>query len=66
MTWLDRLKSVLMGQAFELENADRGQLIKDLHKIWSDIYTWIGLHQGLSTEVLRFSATSQLEKWQIE
>ena len=57
VSWLDRLKSVLMGKAFELENANRDQLISDLHTIWRDIYAQIGLHQGLSTEALRFAAT---------
>ena len=57
VSWLDRLKSILMGAAFELKNTSREQLIKDLHIIWRDIYAQIGLHQGLSTEALRFAAT---------
>ena len=57
VSWLDRLKSMLMGKAFELENTNRDQLILDLHTIWRDIYAQIGLHQGLSTEALRFAAT---------
>ena len=57
VSWLDRLKSMLMGKAFELENADREQLIDELHTIWCHIYAQIGLQQGLSTEALRFAAT---------
>ena len=55
--WLDRLKSILMGKAFELQNANGTVLIKDLHSIWRDIYAQIGLKQGLNTEALRFAAT---------
>lgn len=57
ISWLDRLKSILMGAAFELKNTDRRGLINDLHTTWRDIYTVIGLRQGLSTEALRFAAT---------
>ena len=57
VAWLDRLKSILMGAAFELENANRHGVIDDLHTIWSDIYTRIGLRQSLNAEVLRFAAT---------
>ena len=57
VSWLDRLKSILMGKAFELKNVSSDSLIKDLHTIWKDIYAQIGLHQGLSTEALRFAAT---------
>ena len=57
VSWLDRLKSILMGKAFELKNTNRDRLISDLHTIWRDIYAQIGLRQGLSTEALRFAAT---------
>ena len=57
VSWLDRLKSILMGAAFELKQTDRKGLIKELHTIWRDIYSVIGLRQGLSTEALRFAAT---------
>ena len=57
VSWLDRLKSMLMGAAFELEEGDPGQLVRDLHVIWRDIYKTVGLRQGLSTEALRFAAT---------
>ena len=57
VSWLDRLKSILMGKAFELKNKNRDRLISDLHTIWRDIYAQIGLQQGLSTEALRFAAT---------
>jgi hypothetical protein len=57
VSWIDRLKSILMGSAFELKNANNDGIIADLHKCWRDIYAVIGLRQGLSTEALRFAAT---------
>ena len=57
VSWMDRLKSTLMGTAFELKNVDLEGLVKDLHTVWRDIYSVIGLRQGLSTEALRFAAT---------
>jgi len=58
VSWLDRLKSILMGLAFKLEeDVTRRTLIDDLHTIWRDIYSTLGLRQGLSTEALRFAAT---------
>ena len=56
VSWLDRLKCILMGKAYELPESSI-QLIPELHNIWRDIYKEIGLHQGLSTESLRFAAT---------
>jgi hypothetical protein len=61
VAWLDRLKSIIMGSAFELKNTDHGVLIRELHAIWRDIYGAIGLRQGLSTEALRFTATLMSE-----
>ena len=57
VSWLDRLKSILMGTAFELKNANVEGLVKELHTVWRDIYRVIGLRQGMSTEALRFAAT---------
>lgn len=57
VSWLDRLKSILMGSAFELKKANHQGLIDDLHTTWRDIYSLIGLRQGMSTEALRFAAT---------
>lgn len=57
VSWLDRLKSILMGAAFELENVNQAGIIKELHGTWRDIYNVVGLRQGLSTEALRFAAT---------
>lgn len=57
VAWIDRLKSILMGIAFELEKSDNDQVIRDLHTTWRDIYGVIGLRQGLSAESLRFAAT---------
>ncbi len=57
VSWLDRLKSILMGAAFELPKGGSPGLIDELHRIWRDTYAVIGLRQGLSTEALRFAAT---------
>lgn len=57
VTWIDRLKSILMGAAFDLKNANQEGLISELHTAWRDIYSVIGLRQGLSTEALRYAAT---------
>lgn len=55
--WLDRLKSLLMGIAFEHGSGNEAEIIGELHGIWEGIYHTIGLRQGLSTEALRFAAT---------
>lgn len=55
--WLDRLKSLLMGIAFERGSGNKAEIIEELHGIWEGIYKVIGLRQGLSTEALRFAAT---------
>jgi hypothetical protein len=59
---LDRLKSSLMGAAFELKIPNKMEVIDTLHNIWADIYRCIGLRQGLDTEALRFAATLATEK----
>ncbi len=62
---LDRLKSIVMGLAFTLEeDVAREHLIDHLHKTWRDIYLTIGLRPGLDTEALRFAATLYLESKQ--
>ncbi len=57
VSWIDRLKSILMGTAFELKTGNRAVITKELHTVWRDIYSVIGMRQGLSTEALRFGAT---------
>lgn len=57
VSWIDRLKSTLMGSAFDLVNVNQTGIINQLHTTWRDIYSVIGLRQGLSTEALRFAAT---------
>jgi hypothetical protein len=59
---LDRLKSNLMGTAFELKNANQRGVITNLHNTWRGIYSVTGLRQGWSTEALRFSATLHAEE----
>ena len=62
VSWLDRLKSMLMGSAFELPRANNQGLIEDLHTNGRDIYAVVGLRQGLSAEALRFAATLRMEE----
>lgn len=57
VSWLDRFKSIMMGAAFELKDTNQKGVITELHSTWRDIYSVIGLRQGLSTEALRFAAT---------
>lgn len=57
VAWLDRLKSGLMGAAFELETGNKAELIRELQTVWKDVYATVGLRLGLSSEALRFAAT---------
>lgn len=61
VAWLDRLKSALMGTAFENSKGNKHEAIMELHQIWGDIYRCVGLHQGRSSESLRFAATLKSE-----
>lgn len=54
---LDRLKTALMGMAFENSEDNKEETIHELHQTWAEIYRWVGLHQGRSSEALRFAAT---------
>lgn len=57
VSWFDRLKSILMGLAFETKTGNEKETVEELHHIWRDIYGCIGLRQGLSAETLKFGAT---------
>ena len=57
VSWLDKLKSRLMGVAFRNNPDNSREHINELHWIWGRIYWAVGLRQGLSTEALRFGAT---------
>ena len=57
VSWFDRLKSILMGAAFELPGNNQEEIVNELRVVWSNIYSCIGLRQGMSTEALRFAAT---------
>ena len=59
VSWLDRLKSMLMAIVFEAGNSP--QAIGQIHQVWSDIYGIIRLRLGLSTEALGFAATLKLD-----
>ena len=57
VSWLDRLKSMLMAVVFDSKTGNQDEIISEVHEIWSAIYHIIGLRLGLSTESLRFAAT---------
>ncbi len=57
VAWLDRLKSALMGTVFEYSEGDKKETIRELHQVWGEVYRWVGLNQGRSSESLRFAAT---------
>jgi hypothetical protein len=60
--WLDKCKSMLMGQAFELsKNADAGTAkIDELRALWGKIYDRLATNPVGGHEVLRVTATIQL------
>lgn len=62
VSWFDRLKSMLMAVVFESDGGNVSEHIKEVHKIWSQIYECAGLDLELSTEALRFAATLWLEE----
>ncbi len=60
VSWFDRLKSILMGIAFETGEDARSEVIDELHRLWRQIYARIGTRDGVDGEVLRFGATLRL------
>lgn len=62
VSYLDRLKSSLMGIVFELKAGNKMEVIDEMHRLWADIYRCIGLRQGMDTEALRFAATLRASK----
>lgn len=62
VSWIDKLKSQLMGLAFETgATAGREEAIKELHLIWQDIYRSIGRQKYLTAETVRFAGTLSAE-----
>ena len=67
VSWLDKLKSRLMRAAFEDNQGNSEEHVKELHDIWGQIYATlgslhkvasdIGLRENISSETLRFAAT---------
>lgn len=57
VSWMDRLKSMLMAVVFENDQGNSSEHIDELHRIWGEIYETIGLREGIDTEALRFGAT---------
>ena len=56
VSWLDRLKSMLMALVFE-QGSNKSEIIDEIHSLWAKIYNLIGLRPELDTESLRFAAT---------
>ena len=57
VAFIDKLKSQLMGLVFEHgADAGRDEAVKELHRIWQDIYRTIG-KQKFTSETMRFAAT---------
>lgn len=58
VSWTDKFKSQLMGLVFEHgKNGGREEAIKELHRIWQDIYRTIGKQKYLTAETVRFAGT---------
>lgn len=57
VSWFDRLKSILMGMAFESKTGNEAAVIDELHRLWREIYSHIGLKAGLSAETLKVAAS---------
>lgn len=56
--WIDKTKSQLMSSLFEfVEDGSRTDGLREMRKIWQDIYRTLGLKQALGNEALRFAGT---------
>lgn len=56
--WIDKLKSQLMALIFQLGNGNNdGEALRELKKVWMDIYKTSGFRGGLGDEALRFAGT---------
>ena len=71
VSWFDRLKSILMGKAYEIPEIDSDALINELRNIWKDIYAElakVGKRHSESlrhaSEALRYAATLYSESTQ--
>jgi hypothetical protein len=64
--WLDKCKSLLMGQAFELAGSDAAatSAIDTLQNIWGEIYRQIAQVSVAGHEILRVTATLYYGTWQ--
>ena len=61
VSWFDRLKSLLMAVVFESGTGNEDEKIKEVQRIWADIYRVVGLRIEMSTESMRFAATLQFD-----
>jgi hypothetical protein len=55
VAWVDKLKSILMGIAFE--NSNTKQSTGEMHNIWQDIYETIEEDIAIGSSAIRFLAT---------
>jgi len=56
--WIDKTKSQMMSSLFEyVEDGSRKDSLREMRKIWHDIYRVLGLKQALGSEALRFAGT---------
>jgi hypothetical protein len=63
VTWFDKLKSLLMAIVFEHgDDGSKKEIIRELHKLWTEIYRTIGLRQNLNRETVRFAGTLRSSK----
>lgn len=63
VSWFDRLKSMLMETVFSTDSGNRDEIIDEVHQLWGNIYSCVGLRLGMSTESLRFAATLRAGLW---
>ncbi|WP_424982167.1 DUF262 domain-containing protein [Maritalea sp. S77] len=60
--WIDKTKSQLMSSLFEfVEDGARADGLREMRKIWQDIYRTLGLKQALGNEALRFAGTLSIK-----
>ncbi|MDO5897860.1 DUF262 domain-containing protein [Agrobacterium sp. Azo12] len=56
--WIDKLKSQLMALLFEhIEEGSRSEAVKEMQRVWGDIYRTLGLDSKLGDDALKFAGT---------
>ncbi|WFU12825.1 DUF262 domain-containing protein (plasmid) [Rhizobium sp. CB3090] len=60
--WIDKLKSQLMALLFEhVETGTRAESVREMQRLWGDIYRTLGQRGNLGDEALRFAGTWALK-----